>query len=145
MLVETDDEALFNLYKNKATRNEGFKSILTQYSQPIYYFLRKMGLDHDDADELLQDLFVKFSGSTVFNNTIRITLYWLASKSCLAYLVKHKPAYLEALTSEQRLIMVLKLQEEFDFIEIAQIIAIPVTEVRNIFNAGVSQIKLQIT
>lgn len=112
---------------------------MTQYSQPVYYFLRKMGLDHDDADELLQDLFVKFSRMSFFSETIKITLYRLAATYCLAYLIKHKTGHLHALTSEQLLIMVLKVQEEFDFAEVAQITAIPVDEVRSLFNTGISK------
>lgn len=145
MLVEKDDEALLSLFQNKATRNEGFKSILSHYSQPVYYFLRKMGLEHEDADEILQDLFVEFSGTAILNDTIRVTLYRLAATYCLEYMVKHKTVHLHALTSEQLLVMVLKMQEEFDFPQIALIMPIHVTEVRGLFKTGVSKTEKQIT
>lgn len=143
MIVETDDKVLMGLFQNKATRNEGFKVILTQYSQRIYFFLRRMGLNHDDADELLQNLFVKFSRTAALCDTIKITLYRLAATDCLAYLVKHRVARLPGLTSEQLLIMVLKVQEEFDFADIAQITSIPVSEVRSLFKAGINKMNNQ--
>jgi RNA polymerase sigma-70 factor (ECF subfamily) len=143
MIVETDDKALMGLFQNKATRNEGFKVILTQYSQLIYFFLRRMGLDHEDADELLQDIFVKFSGTAVLNDTIKITLYRSAATDCLAYRVKHHVTQLQGMTSEQLLIMVLKVQEEFDFADIAQITSIPVSEVRSLFKTGINKMNNQ--
>lgn len=146
MLVETDDTALLGLLQNKSTRNEGFKLIVNSYCQPIYYFLRKMGLDHEAADELLQDIFVKFwrtAINTEHDDTIKITLYRLATLSCQTHLVKYKVVASYGLTSEQLLISILKSQEAFDFAEIAQITSIPVNEVRSLFKNGISKINDQ--
>jgi RNA polymerase sigma-70 factor (ECF subfamily) len=143
MLIETDDTALLRLVQDKATRNEGFKFTLHKYSQPIYYFLRKMGLGHEDADELVQDVFVKFWRNPLYeeqNAVLKITLYRLATKSWMAYNLKHKLAELRGLTSEQLLIIVLKDQEELDFLEIAQITGITVNEVRISFKTGLEKL-----
>lgn len=143
MLVETDDEALSGLLQNKVTRNEAFKRILNKYPQKLYYFLRRMGLDHEDADELLQDILLKFWKSVntrQAGEALNISLYSLAAKSCLAYLQKHQAAVLHGLPAEQELIIVLKKHEGFDFREIAQFMSIPFNEVRNSFTTGISEI-----
>lgn len=142
MLVETDDEALLSLFENKTTRNEGFKRILNKYSQDLYYFLRKMGLDHDNADELLQDVFVKFWRPAVLSDTIKITLYRLTATYCRALMEKHNGVHSQGLTSGELLIMVLKNQE-FDFATIAQITSIPVNEVSSLFKTGINKMNDQ--
>lgn len=134
MEVETDDTALLTLFQNKATKNEGFKAILNKYSQPIYYFLRKMGLDHEDADELLQDAFIKFWKAPTRDGTdnyIRNTLFYMAAVLCRT---KNTNGLLNGLTTEQSMMLILSQQEGFDFAEVAQITSVPVKEVRNSFN-----------
>lgn len=143
MLVEKDDTALLTLFQNKATRNEGFKGILNKYSQQIYYFLRKIGLEHEDADELMQDVFVKFWKTATgkeSGNSIEKGLYSLAATM---YLEKNKVVLFTCLTSEQSLIMILKQQEDFDFSAIAQITSLPVNEVRSLFKTGISKLNDQ--
>ncbi|WPU96425.1 hypothetical protein SNE25_12935 [Mucilaginibacter sabulilitoris] len=140
MLAATDDTALLSLFQNKATRDQGFKGILNKYGQHIYYFLRGMGLGHNDADELLQDVFIQLwrvpagdePGSSVKNS-----LYHLAVTN---YLALKTEAPLKGLSIEQSLIIVLKEQEQFDFADIAQIISIPVEEVRSLFKTGISKL-----
>jgi DNA-directed RNA polymerase specialized sigma24 family protein len=143
MLVETDDTALLGLFQNKATRNEGYKGILNKYSRAIYYFLRKMGLDHEDADEILQDVFVKFWRTAILSGSIKVTLYHLTATYSMSYVSKNTTPHLHGLTSEELLIMVLKDPEEFNFVEIAQIISIPVNEIRSHFQLGISKINNQ--
>jgi DNA-directed RNA polymerase specialized sigma24 family protein len=140
MLVEMDDTVLLGLFQNRATRNEGFKKILKKHSRAIYYFLRKLGLDHEDADEILQDVFVKFWRTTILSGSIKVTLYYLTAKYDMAYLSKNTTPHLHGLTSEELLTMILKDQEEFNFVEIAQITSIPVNEIRNHFQSGVNKI-----
>lgn len=143
MLVETDDEVLLGLLQNKLTRNEAFRLILNRYQQKLYYFLRRMNLNHEDTDELLQDIFLKFWKTAINKqevNGIKIILFHSAAAGCLTYLQKHQATAAHGLPAAQELIIVLKGQEEFDFREIAQIMSLPVNEVRNSFTTGISKI-----
>lgn len=143
MLVETDDTALLSLFENKATRNEGFKRLLDKYSRQLYYFLRRMGLDHDDADESLQDAFVRFWRAGIIDepgNSIQNVLYRLATEKCLTKNVK---VPFNGLTATQFLILVLKEKEGFDFTDIAQIVSVPVNEVRRLFKTGITKLNDQ--
>lgn len=102
-----------------------------------------MGLDHEEADELLQDVFIRFWRATIHNESghdLKITLYRLATVSCLAYLVKHSILSLQGLTSEELLIVVLKDHAEFDFLEIAQITSSPVNDIRNDFKTAINKL-----
>ena len=41
------------------TQNESFKKLLLDYQKPIYYHIRNIVLNHDDADDVVQNTFVK--------------------------------------------------------------------------------------
>ena len=141
MLVDTDDETLLGLLHSKNTRREAFEQVLKKYQQKIYFFLRRTGLEHEVTDQLLQDIFLKFwklPNAENEGNSLIITLYRLS----VARLKNNNLAGLRGLTQQEHIIVVLKTQEDFDFQEIAQIVAIPVNEVRNFFNTGISRIKI---
>lgn len=41
------------------TQNEAFKKLLLDYQKPIYYHIRNIVLNYDDADDVVQNTFVK--------------------------------------------------------------------------------------
>ncbi|SDG11859.1 RNA polymerase sigma factor [Mucilaginibacter gossypii] len=143
MLADTDDGALLGLLHNKNTRREAFEQVLKKYQQKIYFFLRRTGLEHEVTDELVQDVFLKFwklPNAEQESNSLIITLYRLS----VARLKNSHPAGLQGLTQQEQIIVVLKTQEDFDFQEIAQIVAIPVNEVRSLFKTGIIKINDQL-
>ena len=44
---------------NPKTQNEAFKELLLEYQRPLYNHIRNIVLHHDDADDVLQNTFVK--------------------------------------------------------------------------------------
>lgn len=53
-----EDEFIQALLHPK-TQNTAFKQLVAQYQKPLYYHIRSIVLDHDDADDVLQNTFVK--------------------------------------------------------------------------------------
>ena len=45
--------------KNKESQNKSFEILLSKYKEPIYWHIRKIVLDHDDAHDVLQNTFIK--------------------------------------------------------------------------------------
>jgi len=41
------------------TQNKAFKKLVGQYQKPLYFHIRSIVLNHDDADDVLQNTFVK--------------------------------------------------------------------------------------
>lgn len=139
MVVETDDELLLNLFQNKKTRNEGFKAILSKYNQRIYYFLRKMGLNHEDADEILQDVFVLLwrdlkNGHGL--DSVNLKLYQHAIKKALNFLDKNNDIPLHDSHVKDQLVLVLKNHEGFDFWDISEMLGWNINDVRNNFKSA---------
>lgn len=44
---------------NPKTQNEAFKKLLFQFKKPLYAHIRNIVLNHDDADDVLQNTFLK--------------------------------------------------------------------------------------
>ena len=89
--INTDDNILINRF------NEGnesaFNILVLKYQKKIYWLVRKMVLDHDIADEITQEVFIKlyyslknFRGDSKFFTYI----YKIGVNFTLNYLNKHK-------------------------------------------------------
>ena len=58
-----DEKQLLKDLQNPATAKQGFAELMRAYGEPMYWQIRKMVADHDDANDLLQNCFIK-----VWNN-----------------------------------------------------------------------------
>ena len=45
--------------RNENRRATAFSAVVNRYSQQIYWHIRRMVLSHDDADDLVQNTFIK--------------------------------------------------------------------------------------
>ncbi len=73
--------------------NLDFTEILEKYQRKIYWHIRKMVVDHDDANDLTQDTFVKVwqnLGSFRADSQIYTWIYRIATNECLNFLEKKK-------------------------------------------------------
>lgn len=53
------DAAILTLTRNPATREEGFRQLVIQYQQRLYQVVRRQLPSHEDADDVLQNTFIK--------------------------------------------------------------------------------------
>lgn len=56
--MESELELLTRL-KNDATKNSAFKELLSSYKERLYWHIRNIVKSHDDADDVLQNTFIK--------------------------------------------------------------------------------------
>lgn len=75
------------------TRNFAFNQLVRIYQQKVYWHIRKMVIDHDDADDLTQETFIKiwkaldnFKG----DSQLFTWIYRIATNECLNHLAKKK-------------------------------------------------------
>ena len=54
-----DDDQLLIELRDPHTVRRGFANLVSEYSERIYWQIRKMVLSHDDANDILQDVFIK--------------------------------------------------------------------------------------
>ena len=58
-MTQSDDKTILALLHNPRKRDEAFSLLVAKYRQRLYWHLRKMVIVHEDADDLLQNTFIK--------------------------------------------------------------------------------------
>lgn len=57
--MENDDHGLLELLKHDQTKGQAFQTLVKTYQERLYWHIRKIVLNHDDADDVLQNTFMK--------------------------------------------------------------------------------------
>ncbi|MFM8347085.1 MAG: RNA polymerase sigma factor, partial [Bacteroidota bacterium] len=58
-----DDQFILEKLRTPETRNYGFNLLVRAYQKKVYWLVRKMLIDHDDADDVTQETFMKIHRS----------------------------------------------------------------------------------
>ena len=88
----TDRELLEKL-RNPETRNFGFNLLIQEYQQKVYRLVRKMVIDHDDADDIVQEVFIKaWKSVDKFRGEAKLFtwIHKIAANECITFLKKKK-------------------------------------------------------
>jgi RNA polymerase sigma factor (sigma-70 family) len=88
-----DDSDILAKFAVPETRNFAFNQLVRIYQQKVYWHIRKMVIDHDDANDLTQETFIKvwkaldkFKG----DSQLFTWIYRIATNECLNHLAKKK-------------------------------------------------------
>ena len=89
MKEQFSDEYIMGLLSNEATHERGFRILMQAYQEPLYRHVRRLVFDHDDANDVIQNCFVK-----VFRNIERFEgksklftwLYRIATNEAITFL-----------------------------------------------------------
>lgn len=84
-----DEKAFLLELSNPKTQNNAFKKLLELYQKPLYFHIRGIVLNHDDADDVLQNTFVKiFSNVKNFKGDSKLYswMYRIATNESLTFL-----------------------------------------------------------
>ena len=93
MSVQVDDAEILSKFQDERTRNEAFNLLLKKYQQKIYWHIRRMVIDHDDADDIAQDVFVKvWKNLPGFRSDAQLYtwMYRIATNECIPFLNNKK-------------------------------------------------------
>ncbi|TDB64618.1 RNA polymerase sigma factor [Arundinibacter roseus] len=87
------DEELLILYRNLDTRRNAFNQLVRTYQQKVYWMVRKIVIDHDDANDITQEVFIKaWSGLENFRGDSRLYtwLFRVAHNESVNFLKKKR-------------------------------------------------------
>ncbi|HKZ37647.1 MAG TPA: RNA polymerase sigma factor [Chryseolinea sp.] len=88
-----EDKELLSKIRNPETRNYGFNLLVREYQKRVYWHARKMVIDHDDADDVTQETFIKIHKSIdKFREDAQLFtwIYRIATNECLSFLQRKK-------------------------------------------------------
>jgi RNA polymerase sigma factor (sigma-70 family) len=89
----SEDAALLMQFKDPVTKEPAFTSIIKKYQEKLYWHIRRMVIDHEDANDVLQNMFIKvWSGLENFREESQLYtwMYRIATNECLTYLEQQK-------------------------------------------------------
>lgn len=95
-LAEYTDKELVTQFREGSNRNYAFNLIVRKYQERLYWHIRKLVISHEDADDVLQNTFLKaFEGLQGFreDSSLFTWLYRIATNEALSFLKKKKKWY----------------------------------------------------
>lgn len=98
------DEELLKLLTTPETQEAAFSFLVDRYSPQLYAVIRRMVYRHEEADDVLQDTFVKvwrYIGTFKGESKLSTWLYSIATNEALSHLRKEKKMRRLPLTTEE--------------------------------------------
>jgi RNA polymerase sigma factor (sigma-70 family) len=93
MGVTIQDTELLLQFRDPATREKAFTAIIKKYQEKLYWHIRRMVVEHEDANDVLQNVFIRvWNGLDNFREDSQLYtwLYRIATNECLSYLEQQK-------------------------------------------------------
>jgi RNA polymerase sigma factor (sigma-70 family) len=93
MSVTSPDTELLLQFRDPETREKGFTSIIKKYQEKLYWHIRRMVITHEDANDVLQNVFIRvWNGLGNYREDAKLYtwLYRIATNECLTYLEQQK-------------------------------------------------------
>lgn len=87
-----DKELLFQ-FQQAGTKEKAFTAIIKKYQEKLYWHVRRLVVDHDDANDVLQNVFIKvWKGLENFREDSQLYtwLYRIATNEGLTFLEQQK-------------------------------------------------------
>jgi RNA polymerase sigma-70 factor (ECF subfamily) len=140
--VPDENPQLVERLRNPQTCREAFGEVIKAYTEPLYWQIRRMVQDHDDANDLLQNTFMKaWQSLENFRGDARLStwLYKIAINESITFLDKERRRQNISMDSQEAaLINTIESDENVDGDELAKKLRIAIASLpekqRLVFN-----------
>ncbi len=125
-MTHYSDEELLNMFFQGDNPDYAFNLLVSKYQQQLYWHIRRMVISHDDANDLVQDVFIKiWKALDTFRGDAGLYtwMYRIATNEALTFLKKKRTRYFLPLVDvEQNLAEQLEADVYYDGNEIEKTI-----------------------
>lgn len=112
------DKELIDMYRVPEARHYAFSLIVKKYQERIYWHVRKIVISHDDADDVVQNTFLKiWTGLDTFREDSKLFtwMYRIATNEALNFIKRNNKKILVPIDStEQQLVHYLETDTYID-------------------------------
>ena len=87
------DTELLLQFRDPEKKEKAFTAIIRKYQEKLYWHIRRMVVEHEDANDVLQNVFIRvWNGLENFREDSQLYtwLYRIATNECLSYLEQQK-------------------------------------------------------
>ena len=98
--MKDQDQYILRRFKEPGGQQEAFQLLVSTYQGRLYSIIRKMVIDHDDADDVLQETFIKvWRNLATFKGESQLYtwIYRIATNECLQFLEKKKRRFFSSI------------------------------------------------
>jgi RNA polymerase sigma factor (sigma-70 family) len=93
MAVSIHDSELLVQFRDPNTREKAFTAIVKKYQEKLYWHIRRMLVDHEDTNDVLQNVFIRvWNGLENFREDAQLYtwLYRIATNESLTFIEQQK-------------------------------------------------------
>jgi len=93
MVNDPNDSSFLVAFRNPATKEQAFTSLIKKYQERLYWHIRRMVVEHEDANDVLQNVFIRvWKSLDKFREESKLYtwLYRIATNECLNFLEQQK-------------------------------------------------------
>ena len=104
MANQQDDKELLVLFRNPVTKERAYTSIIRKYQERLYWHVRRMVVEHEDANDVLQNMFIKvWKGLENFREDSQLYtwLYRIATNESLTFIEQQKKRASVSISNEE--------------------------------------------
>ena len=116
-MTSNDEKSLLQQLQDEKTRDAAFTRLVDAYKEPLYWQIRRMVLNHDDADDILQNTFIKaWTGIDSFRGESRLStwLYRIATNETLNFIERQRHTSVSLDDEESHVAQTLQSDPYFD-------------------------------
>ncbi len=117
-LMFLEDKELLHQFKQPGEKERAFTEIIKKYQEKLYWHIRRIVVDHDDANDILQNMFIKVWNSLANfreDSQLYTWLYRIATNECFTFLEQLKRRSSVSLSDvESGLVNKIKADQNFD-------------------------------
>ena len=91
--MHSEDQELLAQFRQESTKERAFTAIIKKYQEKLYWHVRRMVIDHDDTNDVLQNVFIKVwnaLGNFREDSQLYTWLYRIATNESLTFLEQQK-------------------------------------------------------
>src|SRR5436190_5724220 len=112
------DNELLIQFRDPVTKERAYTAIIKKYQEKLYWLVRRMVVDHDDANDVLQNVLIRvWKGLENFREDSQLYtwLYRIGTNECLTFLEQQKKKASVSLNDvESGLSNKIRAEENFD-------------------------------
>jgi RNA polymerase sigma factor (sigma-70 family) len=117
-LTVQEDSELLRQFREPETKERAYTALIKKYQERLYWHIRRMVVDHDDANDVLQNVFIRVwnaLGNFKEESQLYTWLYRIATNESLTFLESQKKRASVSLSDvESGLENKLKAEQGFD-------------------------------
>ncbi len=104
MAQTISDKEILAKFNNPATKEAGFRLLMQKYQEKLYWHVRRMVVNHEDANDVCQNMFVKIWKNLAkfrADSKLYTWLYRIATNESLTFINKRKKRDSAPLATEE--------------------------------------------